>query len=126
MLFEVEFSWSKAACTWSLETALDLPNVLFLSTDFQGPPVAVCSYLSPSQACLRVRPTLLLSFFFFFKDNFIYLLAVLGLRCCTGFPLVVASRLLIVVAFLVAEHRLLATWASVVVACGFRSFGSGL
>ena len=63
---------------------------------------------------------------FFFKDNFIYLLAVLGLRCCTGFPLVVASRLLIVVAFLVAEHRLLVTWASVVVACGFRSFGSGL
>ena len=57
---------------------------------------------------------------FFFKVgvclyNFIYLfLAVLGLRCCRGFCLVVASesyslgavcRLLIVVASLVAEHR---------------------
>ena len=48
--------------------------------------------------------------------NFIYLfLAVLGLRCCGGFSLVAASasyslvavcRLLIVVASLVAEHRL--------------------
>ena len=60
----------------------------------------------------------------FFKDNFIYLLAVLDLRCCAGFSLVVASRLLIVVASLVAEHRLLATWASGVAARGLGSCGS--
>ena len=55
------------------------------------------------------------------KNNFTYLfLAVLGLRCCTGFSLLAASRgsslvvaqgLLIVVASLVVEHRLLGTWA---------------
>ena len=53
---------------------------------------------------------------FVFLNNYIYLfLAVLGLRCCGGFSLVAASasyslvavcRLLIVVASLVAEHRL--------------------
>ena len=49
-------------------------------------------------------------------------LAVLGLRCCTGFSLVVGSegyslavvlRILVVVASLVAEHRLWSTQASV-------------
>ena len=54
------------------------------------------------------------SFFFFY--NFIYLfLAVLGLHCCSGFSLVLASGgyslvavhgFLIVVAFLVVEHKL--------------------
>ena len=52
---------------------------------------------------------LFLSVFFFFlssflKNNFlIYLWFVLGLHCCTGFSLVVASRAY----FLVAVHRLL-------------------
>ena len=57
------------------------------------------------------------SFFFFFKFiYFIYLfLAVLGLRCCTwafssygerGLLFVAVCRLLIAVAFLVAEHEL--------------------
>ena len=32
-------------------------------------------------------------------------MAVLGLHCCTGFSLVGVHRLLIMVAFLVAEHR---------------------
>ena len=51
-----------------------------------------------------------------FKNNFIYLfLAVLGLHCCVGFSLIVASgghslatvhRLLIAVASLVVEHGL--------------------
>ena len=57
-------------------------------------------------------------FFLFFKSfiyNFIYLLAVLGLHCYTGFSLVEASRgyslvamseLLIAVASLFAKHRL--------------------
>ena len=57
--------------------------------------------------------------FFFFNGIFIFklkkFLAVLGLCCCVGFSLVVASggyflvvvcRLLIVVASLIAEHRL--------------------
>ena len=47
-------------------------------------------------------------------------LAVLGLRCCTGFSLVVVSRgysliathgLLIAVVSLAAEHQLYDTWA---------------
>ena len=46
---------------------------------------------------------------------FVYFLGVLGLRCCTGFSLVlvsgnyslvVVSRLLIAAAFLAAEHEL--------------------
>ena len=58
-----------------------------------------------------------------FLYNFIYLfLAVLGLHCCSGFSLVVASRayslvavhgLLTAVASLVAEHRLQGAWAGV-------------
>ena len=59
---------------------------------------------------------IMLYFFFFLKNLFIYLfLAVLGLRCCTRAlsscgergPLLVAVRgLLMAVAPLVAEHRL--------------------
>ena len=57
----------------------------------------------------------------------------LGLHCCTGFSLVAASvvsslvavsRLLIAVAFPVAEHRLQGLRASVVVAPGLWSTGS--
>ena len=41
------------------------------------------------------------------KQHFIYLfLAVLDLRCCTGFSLVAEYRLLIAVVSLAAEHRL--------------------
>ena len=49
-----------------------------------------------------------------FKKIFIHLfLAVLGLPCCTGFPLVVVSGLLFAVASLVVEHGLSScgTWA---------------
>ena len=63
-------------------------------------------------------------------------LAVLGLRCCTGFSLVVGSegyslavvlRILVVVASLVAEHRLWSTQASVVGARGLScSAASGI
>ena len=64
-------------------------------------------------------------FIFFFH----LFLAVLGLRCCTGFSLAVPStsrgcsivavlRLLTVVAS-VSEHRLLDPWASVVAALRF-------
>ena len=59
----------------------------------------------------------LLNILNFFFNNFIYLFwSVLGLHCCTGFTLVVASRcysllavrmLLIEMASLVMEHRLL-------------------
>ena len=45
-------------------------------------------------------------------------LAVLDLHCCTGFSLVAVHRLLIVVASLVAEQRLLGSQASAVVAPG--------
>ena len=65
-----------------------------------------------------------------FFSSFIYLfLAVLGLRCCMGFSLVAASRgyslvtvrgLLIVAAFLVVEHTLWGTWASVLQLWGSR------
>ena len=59
----------------------------------------------------------------FFKNNFktLFILAVLGLHCCAGFPLVVVSRgyslvaelgLLIAVASLVAGHGLLGMQAS--------------
>lgn len=67
---------------------------------------------------------------------FIYLfLTVLGLRCCSGFSLVAASRgyslvavhrLLIEVASPVAENRLQGVRASVVVAPGLQSTGSTL
>ena len=47
--------------------------------------------MSGGSFCRRfIVPTYILPFFFFLI--FIYLLAVLGLRCCTGFSLVVASR----------------------------------
>jgi len=59
----------------------------------------------------------------FFKSNLktLFILAVLGLHCCAGFPLVVVSRgyslvaelgLLIAVASLVAGHGLLGMQAS--------------
>ena len=60
-------------------------------------------------------------------------MAVLGLRCCTGFSLAAGSRvcslaavcrLLIAVASLVAKHRLKGTWASVVAAHGLSRCGS--
>ena len=56
--------------------------------------------------------------------DLVLFVAVLGLHCCTGFSLVVASggcslvvahRVLIAVASVVGEHRLWAAWASVVV-----------
>ena len=65
---------------------------------------------------------------FFFLNNFVLFLPLLGLRCSTGFSLVgarggyslvVVHGLLIAVAFLVAERRVQSTWASVVVARGF-------
>lgn len=69
------------------------------------------------------------------KIFFIYFLAVLVLRCFTGFSLVVPSwgypafvvcGLLTAGAFLVLGHELQAMWASVVVARGLRSIGVGL
>ena len=55
-------------------------------------------------------------------------MAVLGLHCCKGFSLVVASRgyslvheLLVLVASLVAEYRFSGTQASVGVACQLSS-----
>ena len=60
-------------------------------------------------------------------------MAVLDLRCCTGFSLVLASGiysliamhgLLIEAASLAAEHRLQSVWASVVPAPGLQSTGS--
>ena len=63
--------------------------------------------------------------YFFFLFNFIYLiLAVLGLPCCSGFSLAVASRVytlvalpgLFAVASLVGEDRLWSAEASVAVA----------
>ena len=74
------------------------------------------------------------SLIFSVLKGFYYLfLALLGLRCCAGFSLVVASggnflvavcRLLIAVASLVAEQRLWGSWASVVAAHGLSSWGS--
>ena len=59
---------------------------------------------------------------FYIRQSFFFL-ALLGLRCCTGFPLIAASGgyslvavcgLLIVVASIVAEHGLQGAQASVV------------
>ena len=68
----------------------------------------------------------------FFKKVSVYLfLAVLGLCCCTDFPLAAANGgyslavvrgLLIMVTSLVAEHRLSNARASVVAACELRSY----
>ena len=67
--------------------------------------------------------------FYCFKKIFLFFLAVLGLCCSTGFPLVVENggsslvvvcRLLIAVASLV-EHRLQDTRASVAAARGSRA-----
>ena len=57
---------------------------------------------------------------------FIYLLivAVPGLLCCVGYSLVAVLGLPTAVAFLVAEHGLWGTQASVVVAHRFSSCGS--
>ena len=66
---------------------------------------------------------------------YLLFLAVLGLGCCVGFSLVAVSRgyspivehgLLIVVASLVAEHRLEGTQASAVEAPGTRAQGQSL
>ena len=60
-------------------------------------------------------------------------MAVLGLSCCMSFTLVEVSggcslvgvrRLLIAVAFLIAEHMLSGKWASIVVAYVLSSCGS--
>ena len=57
----------------------------------------------------------------------------LGLRCCVGFSLAVASGvcslvaglgLLLAVAALIMEHQLWGVWASVLAASGLRSHGS--
>ena len=45
-------------------------------------------------------------YYFFCILNFYLFLTVLGLGCCAGFSLVVAHRLLIVVASLAADHGL--------------------
>lgn len=44
--------------------------------------------------------------FFFFCNSYLYILSVLGLRCCVGFCLVKVHGLLIAAASLVAEHGL--------------------
>ena len=59
-------------------------------------------------------------------------LAVLGLRCCPGFPLVSESRgyspvavwVLLTVLTSAVEHRLQGTWPSAAAASGFQSTGS--
>ena len=51
----------------------------------------------------------------------ILFLAVLGLRCCLGFPLVAVRELLIAVASFVAKHRLQGMGASIAVAHGLSS-----
>ena len=73
-----------------------------------------------------------LSTSFIFKVIYLFS-AVLDLHCCVGFSVIVVSRgyslaavhrLLIVVASLVAEHRLESVWVSLVVALGLSSFDS--
>ena len=68
----------------------------------------------------------------FFKKIFIYLLAIMRLRYCVGFPLVVESggyspdavcRRLMVVASLIVEQRLCGVWASVDAAPRTQSTG---
>ena len=69
----------------------------------------------------------------FLKKLFIYLLAVLCLRYCVGFSLVVESggyspdavcRRLVVIGSLTAEQRLYGVWALVAAAPGIQSTGS--
>ena len=74
-----------------------------------------------TSAVLKKECPVFLSFLFLKTILFIYsFLAVLGLRCCMGFPLVVVSGLLIAVASLVVEDA----WASEVASYGLNSCGS--
>ena len=67
-----------------------------------------------------------MSFFFFFFKRLIIILAMLGLRCCVGFSIVMVHGLLIVEASRVTEHRLsghgpqLQHMGSLVAACELR------
>ena len=79
----------------------------FISSPFLG--VHLCSF-----------PKFSLNIFIYF---IYFILAVLGLCCCSGYSLVAVCRFLIAVASLVVEHGLWSVWASVVVAHGHRSFG---
>ena len=57
----------------------------------------------------EIGSSLITLFFFivsFLKKGFYLFLAVLGLRCRTGFPPVVVHRLLTAEASLIGEHRL--------------------
>ena len=53
-----------------------------------------------------VSGIIFLIYFLDFKSNLYLFMAVLSLCCCADFSVVVASRFLIAVAPLVAEHRL--------------------
>ena len=71
-------------------------------------------------------PIFILSVVLYFLLVYLFIMALLGLCCCMGFSLVVVSRgyfvsgcgLLTAVAFLVAEHKLWSTQASVVAVPG--------
>ena len=61
-LFQVQcLHGAKQHAPGSWHAVLDLPDAFFLYTNSQGPLVAVCSYLSPSQSCLSTTSALLLS-----------------------------------------------------------------
>ena len=59
----------------------------------------------------------------FVLQFYLYILSVLGLRCCVGFCLVAVHGLLLAAASLVAEHGLSGARASVLAALGLQSTG---
>ena len=59
-----------------------------------------------------------------FLKTILFILGCAWSSGCMGYSLVVVHKLLIVVAFLVTEHRLWGTWASVAAAQGLSSRGS--
>ena len=91
---------------------LHIPYVGSLPTQIEVVQAKVTSYL------LGVKSNAVFLSIFFFKLYFFLCLffIVLGLPRCMGFCLVAVCRLLIAVDSSVAQHRLLGTWASLVVA----------
>ena len=90
------------------------------------------SYFSPRLPDLCIWALVLFCFLIYV---WLFILALLGLHCCTDFSLVVVSGrwsaavvrgLLIAAASLVVERRLWGTRASVIVARGLSSHGTGI
>ena len=87
----------------TFKTQFDLPSPTFIS---HLSPLGTWPSLLPDHPSCSLNTQAVAFLFLTFIIFFNFLLALLGLCCCTGFSLVVVHELLIVVASLVLEHRL--------------------